>query len=254
MSLKSKLSVIAAVATALVLVPAMAFAQETASNKFDSNKWLAAAAGFAIGIAQGALDTYQNDALSSAQLILSNLRRAGQLIKSFKQVAVDQSSEQAREVNLKAYLEEILVSLGPALKKTPHTVTIKCPDELRLVTYPGAISQIVVNLVMNSLAHAYPDGAVGTLTITVIDAGPRLHIRYEDDGVGMDSQVASHLFEPFYTTRNGGLGLGLTLCESLAQAMGAHLSLAPEATPPSAAQRGAEFVLTLNVAPPTDDR
>ena len=106
-------------------------------------------------VSRGALDAYQSEALSSAQLILSNLRRAGQLIKSFKQVAVDQSSEQAREIDLKTYLEEVLVSLGPALKKTPHTVSIKCPENLRIYTYPGAISQIVVNLVMNSLIHAF---------------------------------------------------------------------------------------------------
>ncbi|MNF08365.1 Sensor protein RstB [compost metagenome] len=75
-----------------------------------------------------------------------------------------------------------------------------------------------------------------------------------DHGPGIPPEARQHLFEPFYTTRTGGLGLGLTLCESLAQAMGAQLTLAPEGTAPAPTQRGAEFVLTLPTAPPTNDR
>ena len=82
----------------------------------------------------------------------------------------------------------------------------------------------------------------------------QLALSVRDHGPGIPTEARQRLFEPFYTTRTGGLGLGLTLCDSLAQAMGAQLALAPEATPPSAAQRGAEFVLTLQAAPPTDDR
>ena len=82
----------------------------------------------------------------------------------------------------------------------------------------------------------------------------RVTLSVRDHGPGIPPEARQHLFEPFYTTRTGGLGLGLTLCESLAQAMGAQLTLAPEATPPSAAHRGAEFVLTLQAASPPDDR
>lgn len=163
------------------------------------------------------MESYQADALQSSQLILSNLRRAGQLIKSFKQVAVDQSSEQAREVHLKTYLEEILVSLGPALKKTRHEVSIKCPEDLRLYTYPGAISQIVVNLVMNSLIHAFEGIEEGHIQIQCEGYDEEWLLLYRDDGVGMSDEIRQRVFDPFFTTKRGqgGSGLGLHVVYNL---------------------------------------
>lgn len=168
-------------------------------------------------VSRGALDAYQSEALSSAQLILSNLRRAGQLIKSFKQVAVDQSSEQAREIDLRTYLEEVLVSLGPALKKTPHTVSIKCPENLRIYTYPGAISQIVVNLVMNSLIHAFEGIEHGEIRIECESYDEEWLLLYRDNGIGMTEDVRLRVFDPFFTTKRGqgGSGLGLHVVYNL---------------------------------------
>lgn len=168
-------------------------------------------------VSRGALDSYQSEALSSAQLILSNLRRAGQLIKSFKQVAVDQSSEAAREIDLKTYLEEILVSLGPALKKTPHSVSIKCPENLRIHTYPGAVSQIVVNLVMNSLIHAFEGVAHGEIRIECEAYDEEWLLLYRDNGVGMSEEIRQRVFDPFFTTKRGqgGSGLGLHVVYNL---------------------------------------
>ncbi|MBL8242740.1 MAG: PAS domain-containing protein [Rhodanobacteraceae bacterium] len=168
-------------------------------------------------VSRGALDAYQSEALSSAQLILSNLRRAGQLIKSFKQVAVDQSSEQAREIDLRTYLEEVLVSLGPALKKTPHTVSIKCPENLRICTYPGAISQIVVNLVMNSLIHAFEGIEHGEIRIECESYDEEWLLLYRDNGIGMTEDVRLRVFDPFFTTKRGqgGSGLGLHVVYNL---------------------------------------
>ncbi|GMU42254.1 MAG: hypothetical protein AMXMBFR25_02400 [Lysobacterales bacterium] len=168
-------------------------------------------------VSRGALDAYQSEALSSAQLILSNLRRAGQLVRSFKQVAVDQSSEAAREIDLKTYLEEILVSLGPALKKTAHTVGIKCPENLRIHTYPGAISQIVVNLVMNSLIHAFEGIERGEIRIECEAYDEEWLLLYRDNGVGMPEEVRQRVFDPFFTTKRGqgGSGLGLHVVYNL---------------------------------------
>jgi ligand-binding sensor domain-containing protein/signal transduction histidine kinase len=168
-------------------------------------------------VTRGALETYQDDALNSARLILSNLRRAGQLIKSFKQVAVDQSSEQAREIDLKTYLEEILVSLGPALKKTSHQVSIKCPEDLRLRTFPGAISQIVVNLVMNSMIHGFEGISAGEIRIECQSYDEEWLLLYRDNGVGMDEEVRQRVFDPFFTTKRGqgGSGLGLHVVYNL---------------------------------------
>lgn len=168
-------------------------------------------------ITRATLSTYQADALHSAQLILSNLRRAGQLIKSFKQVAVDQSSEQAREIDLKSYLEEVLVSLGPALKKTAHKIQIKCPEDLHVRTYPGAVSQIVVNLVMNSLIHGFEGIVQGEIRIECQSYDEEWLLLYRDNGVGMSEEVRQRVFDPFFTTKRGqgGSGLGLHVVYNL---------------------------------------
>ncbi len=162
-------------------------------------------------LSKSALDAFQTDAISSVQLILSNLRRAGQLVRSFKQVAVDQSTEEAREIAVKRYLEEVLLSLGPALKKTRHQVQLRCPDDLVIFTYPGALSQIVVNLVMNSLIHGFDSVENGEIRIEANQYGDEWLLLYRDNGVGMSDVVRQRVFDPFFTTKRGqgGTGLGL---------------------------------------------
>lgn len=193
-------------------------------------------------VSRAVMDAYQSDALQSSQLILSNLRRAGQLIKSFKQVAVDQSSEQAREVHLKTYLEEILVSLGPALKKTPHTVSMKCPEDLQIYTYPGAVSQIVVNLVMNSLIHAFDGIAQGHIQIQCEGYDEEWLLLYRDNGVGMTDEIRQRVFDPFFTTKRGqgGSGLGLHVVYNLVTQL-LHGSLDCVSAP----GRGVEFQIQM---------
>src|SRR6185369_4696557 len=88
---------------------------------------------------------FQQTASESAEIILRNLHRADRLIKSFKLIAVDQTTEERRDIELGAYINDILTSLGPALKKTPHKVKIECPQELHMNTFPGALYQIVSN-------------------------------------------------------------------------------------------------------------
>lgn len=162
-------------------------------------------------LSKSVLNAYQADAIQSAQLILTNLRRASQLVKSFKQVAVDQSTEEAREFLLKPYLEEVLLSLGPALKKTRHRIQLRCPEELTLFTYPGALSQILVNLVMNSLIHAFEGIEEGEIRIECEQYGHEWLLLYRDNGRGMDEVTRQRVFDPFFTTKrgHGGSGLGL---------------------------------------------
>lgn len=163
------------------------------------------------------LESYQKDALDSTHLILSNLKRASQLVRGFKQVAVDQTSEEPREIHLKSYLEEILLSLHPTLKKTAHQVEIQCPEDLVLYTYPGAISQIVVNLVMNSLIHAFDGIANGHITLHCEGYDDEWLLLYRDDGVGMSDDIRQRIFDPFFTTKRGqgGSGLGLHIVYNL---------------------------------------
>jgi PAS domain S-box-containing protein len=143
--------------------------------------------------------------------ITANLRRAAELVRSFKLVAVDQSSEHKRVFNLKTYIAEILRSLNPRLRRTRSSVEIDCPDDVELNSYPGAFSQVLTNLVMNSLTHGFDEGTPGRIIITVSVMPQTLVLTYRDDGRGMSEEHVRRMFEPFFTTRRGqgGSGLGL---------------------------------------------
>jgi len=160
-------------------------------------------------------------ALASArrcvELVMSNLAKAGQLVKSFKQVAVDQSDEVRRRIVVGRYLEEVLASLHPRLKSTPHRVELDCPADIELDTFPGALYQIAANLVLNALMHAFDADRPGVMRISVAKVGEALELIFADDGKGMREEVRQRAFEPFFTTRrgSGGTGLGLHLVYNL---------------------------------------
>ena len=163
------------------------------------------------------LDSYLGVATESSELILRNLRRADHLVKSFKQVAVDQSTEERRRVDLAAYLDEILTSLQPRLRKTRHRVEIDCASSIQIDTFPGALYQVITNLVMNSLAHGFEDREAGLIRIAVRVDGGDVCIAYSDDGRGMNDEVRRRIFEPFFTTKRGqgGSGLGMHILFNL---------------------------------------
>ena len=163
------------------------------------------------------LATYVETCTQSSKMILSNLNRASGLIRSFKQVAVDQSSEDRRIFKVREYLDEILLSLRPKLKKTKHIITILCDQEIEVDSYPGAFSQIITNLILNSLMHAYDDTDEINLIVDVQREGNRVFLKYSDDGKGMSKVIQGEIFEPFFTTKRGqgGSGLGLYLVYNL---------------------------------------
>ena len=169
------------------------------------------------GLKRSALKSYIKTATQSSQLILNNLKRAAKLVHSFKQVAVDQTSLEKRSFALKAYLESTLRSLEPQLKQTKHTLNVTGDHKLTLHSYPGAFSQVVTNLVMNSLTHAYQYGQAGVLSFEFTQINNRLTFKYSDDGCGIPTENLSRIFEPFFTTaRNqGGTGLGLHIVYNL---------------------------------------
>lgn len=177
----------------------------------------------------------------SGKLIANNLQRSADLIQSFKQVAVDQSSEAARTIKLKAYIGEVVNSLRPALKQTQLTITIS-GDEVELASYPGALAQIVTNLVLNSVIHAYPPNATGHLTMSIQRQGDKVAFHYRDDGAGIPPEHHPKIFEPFFTTRRGqgGSGLGLHIVYNLVtQKLGGTISFQ------SQVGVGTTFLITL---------
>jgi PAS domain S-box-containing protein len=148
----------------------------------------------------------------SSQL-MTNISRAADLIQSFKKIAVDQSSDDQREYNLKEYLQEISMSLTPTLRKTPHRIEVECPDDIAMNSYPGALSQVITNLVMNALIHAFDEDMKGLMRVTAVRNGDQVHISFSDDGKGIPAENLPKIFDPFFTTKRGagGSGLGLNI-------------------------------------------
>ncbi len=163
------------------------------------------------------LEYFIADAQQSSELLTANLNRASQLIESFKQIAVDQASEAVRSINLREYLDEIVRTLYPRLKKTSHKVEISCPDDLHVVIPAGALSQIVTNLIINSIIHGFEYKDTGTIRINVALEDGNVVMNYEDDGKGLDEEQLTKLFDPFFTTRrdDGGTGLGTHITYNL---------------------------------------
>jgi len=164
-------------------------------------------------------------------IIYRNLKRAAELISSFKKVAVDQSSEEARTFNVNNLLNEVLLTLAPQIKKLPYEINIDCPDELVITSKPGPINQIIINLILNSIAHGFDGREHGVITIQVSIDSDMLTINYQDDGVGLDPSIMNKIFEPFTTTKRGagGSGLGLHLVYNLVtQALGGNITFSSD--------------------------
>lgn len=179
-----------------------------------------------------------------ATLIEKNAARAAELIQSFKEVAVDQSSDARRPFDLRSYVGEVLASLAPRIRNAGHKVEMALPEGIEMDGYPGAMAQVVTNLVINSIVHAYPDGRRdGTLRLAArrMD-GDMIELAYSDDGRGIPSDLWSRIFEPFFTTKRGmgGSGLGLHLLYNIVTVrMGGTVRVG--AAPPG----GALFTLTF---------
>jgi signal transduction histidine kinase len=163
------------------------------------------------------LERYIKVARESTRMILENLRRASDQIQGFKQVAVDQTSDQQRVFHVRAYITDIFLSLHPELRKTAHRVSVSCAEDLEIESYPGAFSQIITNLVMNSLVHGFEQKEQGEIQLSVSLEGTVLWIVYQDDGKGIPPEHLSKIFDPFFTTKRsqGGSGLGLNIVYNL---------------------------------------
>ncbi|MEO1376952.1 MAG: HAMP domain-containing sensor histidine kinase, partial [Cyanobacteria bacterium J06635_10] len=166
---------------------------------------------------RSSLNNYLEIANETSTLILNNLNRASDLIQSFKQVAVDSSHLERRSFAIEPYIKEILSSLAPKFKYTALTFTVEGDNNIEIDTYPGAIAQIVTNLVMNSLNHAYQPGEKGQIRFQISQQQDEISIEYSDDGCGIPPNNLGKIFEPFFTTARskGGTGLGLHIVYNL---------------------------------------
>jgi PAS domain S-box-containing protein len=203
---------------------------------------------YAQGLKRSALETYLAEATQVADILVRNLRRGADLVNSFKQVAVDQTSSQRRSFSLATVVSEIMLTLWPSIKKSTIEVRQDIPAELSMDSYPGPLGQVVTNLVNNALIHGVAGQPSGLITISarVVDA-QWLTLTVQDNGTGIEAKNLELIFDPFFTTRlgTGGSGLGLNIAHNIVTGLlGGKIAVTSEMG------AGSQFCLTLPVAAP----
>jgi signal transduction histidine kinase len=193
------------------------------------------AASFLGGMQDSCLDKVQNEQLKRSELITHlkesaeasniierNLLRANELIQTFKRLSVDQHSQDIRTFELCNYVYEVLLSLKPRLKHTPHKFCVDIPANLAIDSNPGALSQLLINLIMNSAKHAFAPGVEGRITIKAnieydATSSKQLVLIYRDNGIGMNEQTIENMYKPFFTLarETEGCGLGMHICNNI---------------------------------------
>ncbi len=178
------------------------------------------------------LDEYIQAASESSSMISRNLERAAQLIRSFKQVSVDRTSDERRIFVVDQYLQQLIDSLRLTWKHRPITLDVQCPADISMDSFPGALGQVLTNLIQNSLLHAFAPDQAGRISIVVVVLPDQwLEIQFSDDGCGVTEEQLKRIFDPFYTTKRdqGGTGLGLHLVYNLAnQKLGGRIKASSE--------------------------
>lgn len=221
-----------------------------ASTLEDHSREIAAAVS-AGALKRSVLDQFLQDNKTATDILVRNLRRASELITSFKQVAVDQASAQRRTFQLSEVVKEILITLGPTLKKTPFVIDSNIDDEIELDSYPGALGQVLVNLINNALSHGLQGLEHGKIGLYAFPYEPGwIELAVSDNGHGIAPEHLSRIFDPFFTTRlgQGGSGLGLNIVHNLVTGvLGGKLEVA------SQPGWGVRFAIRLPLCAPRAD-
>lgn len=200
------------------------------------------------GLTKSRLDQFVSGIQEGSSILMSGLRQAAELVSSFKQVAVDQSSLNRRPFHLHETVHEILLTLGPTLRKTTHTVGNEVPDDIAMDSYPGPLGQVLTNLINNARLHGFDGRENGRITIGAryLDEAT-LELTVRDNGAGISKTHLAKVFDPFFTTKlgQGGSGLGLNIVYNLVtKTLGGSILVQSEFG------QGALFVLRLpRVAP-----
>lgn len=216
-------------------------AVSVASSLADKGRRFAAelAAG---ALRRSALEAFLAQTREASALLERNLLRAAELVRSFKQVAVDRTGMQRRPYELATVVDEVLASLRPAYGRPGIEWVNAVPVGQQLDGYPGALGQALTNLLANAALHGLRDRP-GHITVGLQAADERgLELVVADDGAGMDEAVQARVFEPFFTTRlgSGGSGLGLPIVRNLVMGiLGGRIRLE------SAPEQGSRFILSL---------
>jgi signal transduction histidine kinase len=197
------------------------------------------------------LAAYLQDTEQGMGILLRGLNRSSELVINFKQVAADQVSDQRRPFDLRAVVHDVTSLLQPMLRKTPFVLHVDIPEKLKMDSFPGALEQIVTNLINNAVTHAFEGRSSGTMTIHAELIGPdKVKIIFADDGIGIEAAHMSRVFDPFYTTKmgRGGTGLGLNIVHNIViKMLGGKLEVE------SIVGTGTRFIIYLPLTAPHTD-
>jgi len=188
--------------------------------------------GMAVGLRRADFEHYLTDMDEASEQLVHNLRRASELINSFKQVAVDQTSSQRREFGLAEVISEILLTLRPVTKKTPYVIDVDVPENVQMDSYPGPLGQVISNLVQNAILHGFDGAPKGRVLIEAHRRDDQqIELKISDDGKGIPAAHMRRIFDPFFTTKlgQGGSGLGLNVVYTVVTGvLGGHISIDSE--------------------------
>ncbi|MGB3365847.1 MAG: ATP-binding protein [Acidaminobacteraceae bacterium] len=168
-------------------------------------------------ISKRSFNEYIDNINESSSIININIARASELIRSFKEISVNQRVEDVALFNLYEYIQSILIALKHEYKNTSHTFEVICPIDLKLNSYQGVFSQIITNLIMNSLLHGFEGVSNGLITIKASKSKDIFELVFKDNGNGISDENLAYIFDPFFTTnrKQGGSGLGLNIIYNL---------------------------------------
>jgi PAS domain S-box-containing protein len=200
------------------------------------------------GIKRSSLESYINDVDKAGDILVRNLHRAADLVNSFKQVAIDQTSSQRRSFSLEEITSEILLTLWPMIRKSPYTVEQSIPADITFDSYPGPLGQVLSNLINNALLHGFEGRDQGLVVIAAHSSAEGwVELTVQDDGVGIPSANLNRIFDPFFTTKlgAGGSGLGLNITHNIVSGI-----LGGRVRVQSAVGTGTTFTLTLPLVAP----
>ncbi|MFZ6815062.1 ATP-binding protein [Undibacterium sp. Rencai35W] len=164
------------------------------------------------------LSQFCEEAKLSADIMMRGLSSAATLVSSFKQVAVDRTSEHRRPFELHQVVHDIIATLNIRIAHAGHMVMQDIPMGIRMDSYPGSLGQVITNLIENAILHAFDLRGPGKLRISAIRPEPhRVLIQFADNGVGIPEENLKRIFDPFFTTKlgQGGSGLGLNICYNI---------------------------------------
>ncbi len=194
------------IGNALVTATAMDHASKSMAYEFTAGT-----------MKRSALEAFLGRSSEMSDLIVRSCRRAANLIVSFKKVSVDQASEQLRLFDLREVVADNLVTIAPSLKNPKLEMVNHVPVSIACDSYPGALGQVLANILQNAALHAFDAESPGRMLIEASTNATQATLTVRDNGKGMSPEVLKHVFDPFYTTRlgQGGSGLGLTICRNI---------------------------------------